>query len=352
MKVGTRPDNPLEALGMLAGLAPAPLFEGYFGLMASRTLIAGVNLGVFVALEEQPDNADGLAGRLGLDPRGVDALLIALHAMGYLDRAEAGYRPSGKARKHLLPDSTRRLDEVVGGFAVDMWGAFTGIEDAIRAGGDAELHGDRPPDDPFWERYMRALLQLADLRSAALTALIPASDPKTLLDLAGGHGGYSMAMCERHDGLKAKVVELEGAARIGRKLVAERGMSDRVEHIVADIFEGDYGNAYDVAMTNSILHHFEPDRNGVLLGRALDALAPGGTLAVIEQERPAEGERGEQIGALTGMLFYLTSRVRTYTAGELVEMVEQAGFERVRARRSISTPGIVVVTAKKPKEAR
>lgn len=352
MRVGTRPDNPLEALGMLAGLAPAPLFEGYFGLMASRTLIAGVNLGIFTALDEQADDAIGLAGRLELDPRGVDALLIALHAMGYLDAVEAGYRPSGKARKHLLPDCSQPLDVVVGGFAVDMWEAFTNIEDAIRAGGDAELHDERPADDPFWERYMRALLQLADLRSATLTALIPASDPKTLVDLAGGHGGYSMAMCERHDGLKATVVELEGAARIGRKLVAQRGMSDRVEHVVADIFEGEFGDCYDVAMANSILHHFEPERIGILLGRARDALAPGGTVAIIEQERPAEGERGEQVGALTGMLFYLTSRVRTYSASELTSMVEAAGFERVRARHSISTPGIVVVSGKKPKEER
>jgi hypothetical protein len=352
VKVAARPDNPLEALGMLAGMVPAPLFEGYFGLMSSRTLIAGVNLGIFEALDSQPDDADGLAERLGLDPRGADALLIALHAMGYLDRRDEDYRPSGRARRHLTPGAPKALDQVIGGFSVDMWDTFTGIEDAIRAGGDAELHADRPDDDPFWERYMRALLQLADLRSAALTALIPAHGPRRLVDLAGGHGGYSMAMCERHDGLTATVVELEGAARIGRKLVAERGMSDRVEHLVADILEGDYGDGYDVAMANSILHHFDPERNGVLLGRAFGALAPGGTLAVIEQERPAEGERGEQIGALTGMLFYLTSRVRTYTAAELVAMAEAAGFERVRARHSISTPGIVVVTGMKPKEER
>ena len=170
-----------------------------------------------------------------------------------------------------------------------MWEIFSGIEDSIRAGGEAELHDDRPADDPFWERYMRALLQLADLRSSALTALIPTSSPRQLLDLAGGHGGYSIAMCERYSALEATIAELEGAARIGRRLVEERGMSDRIAYVVADIFEGDIGSGYDVAMANSILHHFDHDRNVALLSRARQALDPGGTVAIIEQERPAKG---------------------------------------------------------------
>ena len=61
VRVATRPDNPLELAALAAGQVPRPLFEGYFGLMAARTLMAGTSLGIFDALQERPDDAAGLA---------------------------------------------------------------------------------------------------------------------------------------------------------------------------------------------------------------------------------------------------------------------------------------------------
>jgi len=115
-----------------------------------------------------------------------------------------------------------------------------------------------------------------------------------------------------------------------------------------DMFGDDLGSGYDVAMANSICHHFDRACNVELLTRIREALAPGGTVAVVEQERPAEGKRGEQVGALTGVLFYVTSRVRTYTGSELSSFLREAGFEAVKARRSVMVPGIVVATGLRP----
>ena len=67
---------------------------------------------------------------------------------------------------------------------------------------------------------------------------------------------------------------------------------------------------------------------------------------MLEQERPPQGERGSTIGALTGLLFFVTSRARTYTADELTTFVEAAGFNRVRQRRLQRFPGHVVITGR------
>jgi hypothetical protein len=101
-----------------------------------------------------------------------------------------------------------------------------------------------------------------------------------------------------------------------------------------------------VATAFQILHHFDEDVNVELLTRAREALRDDGTIAVLEQERPPEGQRGSTIGALTGLLFYITSRARTYTADELATFIEAAGFNRVRRRRSQRFPGHVVLTGR------
>ena len=144
----------------------------------------------------------------------------------------------------------------------------------------------------------------------------------------------------------ATVFELEGAAAVGSEILAEQEGGERVSFQVGDMFADELGSGYDVAMANSICHHFDRERNVVLLKRIRAALAPGGTMAIVEQERPAEGKRGEQIGALTGVLFYVTSRVRTYTGEELASFLREAGFVGVKARRSVMLPGVVVVTGR------
>jgi 2-polyprenyl-3-methyl-5-hydroxy-6-metoxy-1,4-benzoquinol methylase len=153
-------------------------------------------------------------------------------------------------------------------------------------------------------------------------------------------------MCERHSELHVTIAELEGAARIGRQIIKENKMSDRIDYMTGDMFQADLGKGYDVATAFQIVHHFDEDRNVELLTLARQALRPGGTIAVLEQERPKPGERGSAIGALTGLLFYITSHARTYTAAELVTFVEAAGFERVRERRSQRLPGHVLVTGR------
>ena len=76
---------------------------------------------------------------------------------------------------------------------------------------------------------MRGLFDLTRLAGDDVARMIPTRNPKRMLDLAGGHGGYAIAMCRRHADLTVTIVELEGAARIGREIVREQGMADRIE---------------------------------------------------------------------------------------------------------------------------
>jgi ubiquinone/menaquinone biosynthesis C-methylase UbiE len=345
VRVATKSESVQERVALAAGVIPTPLLETFEAMAMARAIMAGVSLGIFDALAEQPADADRLARRLQLDRQGTDILLVALHALGYVEERGGQYRNSPAVEKFILPDSPQTLRAYVGDFNRDMWDEFSRVEEALRTGETSGLHS-REPDDPYWERYMRGLFDLTRLAGDDVAKMIPVRKPKRMLDLAGGHGGYAIAMCRRHADLTVTIAELEGAARIGREIVHEQGMADRIDFLVGDMFTSDLGHGYDVATAFQILHHFDEDVNVELLTRARAALREGGTVAVLEQERPPSGERGSSIGALTGLLFYVTSRARTYTAAELTTFVEAAGFNRVRHRRSQRLPGHVVVTGR------
>ena len=345
MRVATKPDSLQERLALAAGVVPTPLLETFEAMAMARAVMAGASLGIFDALDERHDTAEGLAQRLKLDPRGTDILLVALHALGYVEDRDGKYRNAPAVEKFVLRDSPQSVRAYLETFNRDMWDEFGRTEHAVRTGETSGLHS-RPAEDPYWERYMRGLFDMTRLAGAEVAKMIPVRAPRRMLDLAGGHGGYAIAMCRRHPELEVTIAELEGAARIGRQIVREEGMDDRIEFLVGDMFEADLGSGYDVATLFQIVHHFGEDENVELLTRARRALRDGGTVAVLEQERPPTGERGSTIGALTGLLFYVTSHARTYTADELCTFIEAAGFNRVRRRRSQRFPGHVVVTGR------
>ena len=330
---------------MAAGLVPTPLLETFEAMAMARAVMAGASLGIFDALDDRPDTADGLARKLKLDARGTDILMVALHALGYVEHRDGKYRNAPAVERFVLRDTPQSVRSYLESFNQDMWDEFSRVDDAIRSGETTGLH-QRSADDPYWERYMRGLFDLTRLGGEEVAKMIPARNPKRMLDLAGGHGGYAIAMCRRHRELTVTIAELEGAARIGRQIVREEGFEDRIDFLVGDMFEADLGGGYDVATAFQIVHHFDEDRNVELLSLARESLRDGGTIAVLEQERPPEGERGSTIGALTGLLFFVTSRARTYTADEIATFIEAAGFNRVRQRHSQRLPGHVLVTGR------
>ena len=287
MRVGTKPDSIPERLALAAGTIPTPLLETFEAMAMARAIMAGVSLGIFDALAEQPDDADRLARRLKLDRAARRSCWWRSTRSGTSSPASGRYRNAPAVEKFVLPDSPTTLRAYVGDFNRDMWDEFSRVEEAIRTGESSGLHA-RDPDDPYWERYMRGLFDLTRLAGDDVARMIPARNPKRMLDLAGGHGGYAIAMCRRHSDLTATIVELEGAARIGREIVREQGMADRIEFVVGDMFTTDLGEGYDLATAFQILHHFDEDVNVELLTRAREALRDGGTVAVLEQERPPD----------------------------------------------------------------
>lgn len=344
MRLSLRPDSIPEAVGLRAGLVPEPVFDSYVALMQARTLMVAWKVGVFEALADGPADAASLAARLQVTEEGLGVVLPALHALGYVTAVDGGrsFALSGKGRRTLTPGGRTAVTDWMA-FCHDMWEAFDGLEDVLRGGPIQNIHGF-DADDPYWERYMRGLLQISSVSAGDVARAIGAPrSARTLLDVAGGHGGYAMALCRRHRRLHATIVELEGAARVGRQIVAEAGYADRITHVVRDMHTGYLGSGFDIALAANIVHHLDRATAVSLLARMRGALAPGGRLAVFEQERPADGETGTQIGTLTGVLFHITSGARTHTAGELTGMLVDAGLRDVEVKRLLRAPGQMLV---------
>ncbi len=327
------------------GGEPDPFRDAFVGPIASRALTTAAMLGVFDSLAESPAAPAELAERLSLDPLGAEGLLGALAAMGYLDMEDGRFRPTPVARRQLVRGSPESIATFVGAQGELHWEVLTILPEAIRSGQAYGMHEQRL-DSGHWEGYIRGLHEISRAEHDANASLVPVDEPRRLVDVAGGHGAFAMAMCRRHPSLQATVIELPPAAAVGWRIVKEEGYADRVDFREGDVFQVGLGQDVDVISAFNLAHHLSADRNRQLCRMAREALRPGGAMVLGDTERPKPGEDVSQHGALSGLLFYAWSHGRNFTRTEIASWLTEAGFTGVDVHRNERSPWRIVVVAR------
>lgn len=345
MRIGARPDGLTERIGLMLNRVPTPIGEAMFAMPVARSLQIAQRTGMLAALAEDARDPVELAEHLGLQPTATRLVLDVIASLGHVElRADGRYEMSERARRWLDPHS----DHYVGDFLADTaeyWSWWQRLEDLIREGGHLDLH-DRPADDPYWRSYILGQYQLARLSSAEVAKAVPLQPgAHSLLDVAGAHGEFSMALCRRHPGLKATVVDLPGSARIGREIVSRAGMEDRVRHVEGDMLETDFGGPHDGALCFNIVHHLTPERARELFTRIRAALRPGAPLCVLELYDRPEGQTPDS-GSILGLFFHLTSGADTYTVEQVSGWLRDSGFDSARRHTFRTLPSLAMLTAR------
>ena len=345
MRIGAVPDSLIERIGLRLGKVPTPIGEAMYSMPVARSLQVAQRTGILAALAEGPREPAELAEHLGLQPTGTLRVLDVIASLGHLEqRPDGRYEMTAHGRKWLDP----RSETYLGDFLADTahyWDWYAGLEDLVREGKHVELHG-KAPDDPYWQSYIRGQYQLARLSSAEVAKAIPlAKGAHSVLDVAGAHGEYSMALCRRHEGLRGTVVDLPGSARVGEEIVAEAGMGERVRYLVGDMFAVDYDGHYDAALCFNIIHHLSPEQIRALFARIRAVLRPGAPLCVLDLYDRPEGQRAS-LASILGLFFHLTSGADTYTTDEVSRWLGESGYGRAEVKSFRNLPDLRLLIAK------
>jgi SAM-dependent methyltransferase len=303
-------------------------------------------LGVFEALHESPASAAGLAERLSLDPLGAETLLTTLQTLGYVEADGDMFRNAAVSERQLVSSSPESIATFVGAQADLHWATLALLPEAVRDGKAYAMHEERHDETDRWRAYIRGLFEISRPEHEANAALVPVEDPRRLVDVAGGHGAFSMAMCRCHPGLEATVLDLPPSVAVGREIVEEQGFSDRVSFQEGDVFEVGLGEDVDVVSAFNLIHHLPEERDRELCRMARAALRPGGCLVIGDSARPEPGEEVSEHGAISSLLFYAWSHSRNFTPSEIRGWMREAGFAEVETHRNERSPWRIVVVGR------
>jgi SAM-dependent methyltransferase len=348
VQVGAKPENPIERIIMRMNVAPRPMIETQMAYTLARVVMSATKLGIFEALADGPSTADTVAERCGTDPFATEKLLFALAAADYLEAHGESYALTRLSRKWLLRDSSTSLvDKLL--FQFDEWDWIERTDDYVRTGQPLEIH-DRLSSEE-WASYQRGMRSLAGAFATEAVRRMPVPKGATdMLDIGGSHGYYSVALCRRHEGLRAVVLDLPDAVEHAAPILAQEAMGDRVVHRAGNAVTDDLGTeSFDVVFTANLVHHLSDEENRSLAARVARALRPGGIYAILDAFRPRTPKEAGQLGALLEFYFALTSQSGTWTAEEMAAWQRGAGLEPRRPIRLRTVPGGgIQVATKRP----
>jgi 3-hydroxy-5-methyl-1-naphthoate 3-O-methyltransferase len=269
-------------------LAPHPdpddVLELFLGFWISRTVMAAVELGVFEALEATWMTLEEAQVALGgLARRPARALLDTCVAVRLLDKEDGRYRNSPLASAYLHSGSEYSLRNYV----LDerwCWGAWGRLEQAIRT--DSQ---QLPPDEEgyhaFPEDFFLDFLHGHSLAMAErLADAVDISGARRIMDVGGGSGAVSIALCRRFPHLEAVVVDQAPVVARAAEHIERAGLSPsgRIATHAANLFADPLPTGCDTAVLANVLHDFSPERAREILVRVAAALPPGGRLLILE----------------------------------------------------------------------
>ena len=113
-------------------------------------------------------------------------------------------------------------------------------------------------------------------------------NPEAILDIATGTGDLAIALARAAEGATVTGVDLsEGMIEVGRRKVAEAGLSDRVKLSPADALALPFAdNSFDVITVAFGVRNFEHLAEGY--AEMLRVLRPGGRLVILELSLPEQ----------------------------------------------------------------
>jgi precorrin-6B methylase 2 len=305
-----------------------------YGFMASKALFAALNINLFGLLAGHVKTFEQVAEQTGVAPNRLRTMLAALTAVGLVVRENDGYRNAPASERYLVPGAPAyfgdyyrfQIDRQIYPALLHLDAGIAGDMDHLAFDSLAGLTGNPQEADAFTRAQHAGSMGPALMLAKKLNL----EDAKVLLDVGGGSGAFSIALCQRNPGLRATVLDFPNVIAIAERFVKEANIEDRVDYIRGDAVGSQWPNGQDVLLMSYLLSAVAEASIPLLIRKAWEALRPGGSL-LIHDFMLDNDETGPALAALW-FLQYVSGRIDgvSFSAATLAAQLECQGFEGIR----------------------
>ncbi len=170
------------------------------------------------------------------------------------------------------------------------------------------------------------------------------SENEVMLDIGGGSGVHSIGAVQSWPNLKAVVLDTPQVCEVADEVIQQHQLRERITTRHFDYWKDPYPPA-DLHFYSLSYENWPPDRCRFLTEKSFDSLKPGGRI-LIHEILLNDDKTGPMAAATLNVIMLLWVPGQAYTAGELSQMLEEAGFVDIGVKNTFGYWG--VVSGRKP----
>ncbi len=305
----------------------------------SLALNAAVKLEVFPEIAKGPVSAEVLADTLDASPLHLESLLHALTGLGLLSWGEEGLELAEAHKAFLDPASP---DCMLGALAfnADLAGLWLHLADSVKNGSPAMPGNPHLGQDPArTRRFVEGMHSRAGIMARGLLPLLHPPAGASVLDVGGGPGTFSLKLAERDPSLNITVLDLPPVVEAAQAIHAGHpALGNTVTFMGGNYHETELPGLQDWILYCGALHQ-EPETDALpLFQRLFEALAPGGTLAVVDLMLDADRHTPVDSALFELNMLLMRPTARVHSSVRVEELLKQVGFTATRMRDVDGTP--------------
>lgn len=306
---------------------PATIREFASSFQKSRILLSGFELDVFTNIEDTGTSAGQIASSLNLDEHACERLLSALASLGFLRKQNQLYYNTDDSYTFL----SKKSPEYLGGLmhSNHLWNTWSNLTNVVKTGKSAHPAEINDRGEDWLFPFINAMHDRAKKQAPAQVANIDLSNVKSVLDIGGGSGAFSMAFVSRKPEIEATVFDLPNVVPITGQFLEKEGFADKIKTCAGDYTSDNLPAGFDLVFLSAIIHSNSPEVNSDLIKKCYGSLNRNGRIVI--QDWIMNNERTQPAG---GAIFAINMLVGTeagdcFTEEEVAKMLTDAGFTNI-----------------------
>jgi precorrin-6B methylase 2 len=295
------------------------------GYWQARILSTAAHLELFDWLGNNTKSVRAANNRFGGTQETWKIFLDALCAMGLIQKRAMGYQNSSFTLRYLCSGEGLFLRS-----QHDAWNVWATLPDVLTTGKRPKIAEPFFTDQKRSERLLQALDHDARKIAPYFMARLPLRRSKTLLDIGGGLGSFSIACCRQFSHLRATIVEHPEVATFTSRAINKAKIAKQVKVMTMDSIKDSLPRGFDLVLISNVLHGQGVRENLALLRSAYRSLNQGGRIVLRDIFMNRAGTDPDWGALFSVALLLQTPKGRCYALDEVRGWLHAGGFSRIQ----------------------
>jgi len=239
-------------------------------------ITTAIRLKIFSVLSDRELTADEIAIECKTIPQYQKTLLDSCVSLGLLEFEYNKYMNSHFSRVYFVEGERFYVGDFLKLVNNESQQWFQ-LPDIIR--GKEDKIKEHPYLRSDYRTFIMAMNCLGILGEAdALKEMVDLMDMKKMVDVGGGSGLYSVALCQKYPELHSTILDVKETLEVTQEMLANRPENSRIDLRECDFLKDSLGEELDIVLLSDVI--YEEAKAKIVLRKAWDSLIEKGILII------------------------------------------------------------------------